>query len=56
MASCPELVARVGALLRRRELDRRQLSPPQDRIVVGDVVLDRSTQQVWWAGRLIEMP
>lgn len=50
-----ELVARVRALLRRRELDRWQVSPPSDRIVVGDVVLDRTSRQVWRAGRLVEM-
>lgn len=66
------LLARMRALLRRRELDRRQASPSNDRIVVGDpstgpssssggssgqaVVLDRATQQVWRAGQLIEMP
>lgn len=51
-----ELVARMRALLRRRELDRRQTSPPDDRIVVGDIVLDRATQQVRRADELIEMP
>jgi len=51
-----ELVARMRALLRRREWDRRQLSPPKDRIVVGEITLDRAAQQVWRAGQLIEMP
>lgn len=51
-----ELVARMRALLRRRELDRRQLSPPDDRIAIGDIVLDRAAQQVWRAGQLVEMP
>jgi DNA-binding response OmpR family regulator len=50
-----ELLARVRAILRRRELDRGQVSPPGDRIVVGDIVLDRTARQVWRAGRLIEL-
>jgi len=50
-----ELLARIWALLRRRELDRRQMFPPSDQIVVGDVVLDRAAYQVWRAGRLIEL-
>lgn len=54
--SSQELVARVRALLRRRELDRRQVCPPNDRIEVGDIVLDRAAHQVWRAGQLIEMP
>ncbi|MBS1252765.1 MAG: Sensory transduction protein regX3 [Anaerolineales bacterium] len=54
--SFQELLARVQALLRRRELDRRQISPPDDHIVVGDIVLDRATQQVRQAGRPVEMP
>ncbi len=54
--SFPELVARIRALLRRRELDRRLLSPPSGRIVVGDIVLDRAAHQVRKAGRLIQMP
>jgi len=51
-----ELVARVRALLRRRELDRRQMSPPKDRIGMGDIVLDRAAHQVWKDGRPIDMP
>ncbi len=50
-----ELLARVRAILRRRELDRGRVSPPSDRIVVGDIVLDRTARQVWRAGRLIEL-
>lgn len=51
-----ELVARVRAVLRRRELERGQLSPPSERIVVGEIMLDRTARQVWRGGRLIEMP
>jgi two-component system response regulator RegX3 len=54
--SLRELAARVRAQLRRRELDRRHTSPPDDTLTVQDVVLDCATQQVWRAGQLIEMP
>jgi len=50
-----ELLARVRALLRRRELDRGQTSPPSDRITVGEIVLDRTARQVWRAGQLVEL-
>lgn len=58
------MLARIRALLRRRELDRCHTSPPNDRIEVGDpstgsgqaIVLDRAAHQVWRAGRLIDMP
>lgn len=51
-----ELLARVRALLRRRELDRdREAVLPNERLQVGDIVLDRNTHQVWQAGRLIEL-
>lgn len=53
--SFQELVARMRTLLGRRELDRRQTSPPSNRIVVGDIVLDRATRQVRRAGRLVKM-
>lgn len=39
-----ELVARLNALLRRVEI------PADDRLVVGDVVLDLSTRRLWVAG------
>ncbi len=50
-----ELVARVRATLRRRELDRGQESAAGDRIVVGEIVLDRMARQVWRAGHLVEL-
>lgn len=50
-----ELVARVRALLRRRELDCGSASPPSDRIVVEEIVLDRTARQVWRAGRPIKL-
>ena len=48
-----ELLARVRAILRRRELDRGETPPPADRTVVGDIVLDRAARQVWRRGQLI---
>ena len=53
--SFQELIARVRALLRRRELDRRQLCPPRGRIAAGDIVLDRAARQVWRAGRRLDL-
>jgi DNA-binding response OmpR family regulator len=53
--SFQELVARMRALLGSRGLDFRQTFPLSDRIVVGDIVLDRVTRQVWRDGRLVEM-
>ena len=50
-----ELVARIRAVLRRRELDRGQISSPSDRFVVGDIVLDIAARQGWRAGRPIAL-
>ena len=50
-----ELVARIRAVLRRRELDRGQSFPPSDRFVAGDIVLDVTARQVWRNGRPIEL-
>lgn len=50
-----ELLARVRALLRRRELDLGSAAPSSDRIGVGDILLDRTARQVWRAGQLIEL-
>src|SRR5215813_13970714 len=50
-----ELVARIRAVLRRRDLERGQSAPPRDRLVVGDLVLDVAARQVWRAGRLLEL-
>jgi DNA-binding response OmpR family regulator len=50
-----ELVARVRAMLRRRQLDRGHLAPPDARLTVDDLVLDVAARQVWQAGRLIEL-
>ncbi len=50
-----ELVARVRATLRRRELDRGEAPQAADRIVVGEITLDRIARQVWRSGRPIEL-
>jgi len=50
-----ELVARIRAMLRRRELDRGHSTPADERLAVGDLVLDLAARQVWRAGRLIEL-
>ena len=50
-----ELLARVRATLRRRELDLGRASPTGERIAVGDIVLDRTARQVWRAGRPLEL-
>ena len=50
-----ELLARVRAVLRRRELDRGAAPAPADRLVVGEIVLDRTARQVWRRDRLIEL-
>src|SRR5215813_7345004 len=50
-----ELVARIRAVLRRRDLERGQSAPPGDRLVVGDIVMDVTARQVWRHGHLIEL-
>jgi DNA-binding response OmpR family regulator len=50
-----ELVARIRAVLRRRDLERGQSAALRDRLVVGDLVLDVAARQVWRAGRLLEL-
>jgi len=50
-----ELVARIRAVLRRRELDRGPRALLRDCLVVGDLVLDVAARQVWRAGRLLEL-
>jgi two-component system, OmpR family, response regulator RegX3 len=51
--SMPELVARVRALLRRRELDRSDDQPASFR--VGDLIVDLQSQQVLVGGRLVHL-
>jgi DNA-binding response OmpR family regulator len=50
-----ELLARVRAVLRRRELDRGAAPAPADRLTVGNIVLDRTARQVWRRDQLIEL-
>ncbi len=50
-----ELLARVRAVLRRRALDRGEASPAEDRLVVGELVLDRTARQAWRAGRVLQL-
>ncbi len=45
-----ELLARLRATLRRRELDRGAEPLPSDRMVVGAITLDRTARQVWRSG------
>lgn len=49
-----ELVARVRAMLRRVEIDREGM-PLSDRLVIGEIALDRSARQVTRAGRPVEL-
>ncbi|RME44190.1 MAG: DNA-binding response regulator [Chloroflexi bacterium] len=53
--SFQELLARVRAILRRRELNDDRAFPSGDRIVVGDIVLDRAARKVWRGGRPIRL-
>ena len=50
-----ELLARVRAVLRRRDLDRGQAPRAADRLTVGHIVLDRTARQLWRHGELIEL-
>ncbi len=50
-----ELLARLHAILRRRQLDRGEASPPADRLTIGQVVLDRTARQVTRNGRRVEL-
>lgn len=50
-----ELVARVRALLRRRELDRGARSARQERLVFQDLVLDKTARRVTRGARALEL-
>lgn len=50
-----ELLARMRAVLRRRELDRGGAVPSGERVVAGDIVLDCTARRVWRGGRLVEL-
>lgn len=49
-----ELLARIRAALRRRELDRGKATP-SERVTVGEIVLDRTARQVWRRNQLVEL-
>lgn len=50
-----ELLARVRATLRRRELDQGGAATPKERITVGEITLDLVGHQVWRGGQLLEL-
>lgn len=50
-----ELVARIRAMLRRRQLDRGAPPGSADRISVGEIVVDRLARRVWRAGKAVEL-
>lgn len=50
-----ELVARVRALLRRRELERGATAAPNERLVCDDLVLDRTARRVTRRGKTVEL-
>jgi len=50
-----ELLARVRAVLRRLDLDRGQAPRAADRVVVGEIILDRTARQLWRRGQLVEL-
>ena len=50
-----ELLARVRAVLRRRALDRDETAPAADRLVVGELVLDRTARRAWRSGQAIDL-
>lgn len=50
-----ELLARVRAVLRRRSLDQSDTVVLSDRLVGGDLALDRLARQVWRAGRPLDL-
>ncbi len=50
-----ELVARVRALLRRRELDRGLPRPPAGRLTVGPITLDPGARRVWRGEEPVEL-
>jgi len=50
-----ELLTRIAVVLRRCDLGNGNGTPSPDSIVVGDIILDRTTRQVWQAGRPIRL-
>lgn len=50
-----ELLARLRAILRRRELDRGESPSRSDRLIAGDITLDYTARQVWRSGQPVEL-
>ncbi len=50
-----ELLARIRAILRRRELDRKEAPLATDRLVIGEIVLDRTARRVWRSNQPVEL-
>ncbi|MDE3091849.1 MAG: response regulator transcription factor, partial [Chloroflexota bacterium] len=50
-----ELVARIHAALRRREIDRTLAPSRNDRLTIGEIILDRTAHQVWRGKQLVEL-
>jgi two-component system response regulator VicR len=50
-----ELVARIHAALRRREIDKSAPPTPSNRLTIGKIILDRTAHQVWRGKQLIEL-
>ncbi|MGB8645977.1 MAG: response regulator transcription factor [Anaerolineae bacterium] len=50
-----ELLARVHAVLRRRELDRTTRAVADDRLTIGPIILDPGSRSVWRQGRPVEL-
>ncbi len=51
-----ELVARIHATLRRRDIDRNVAAPvPSPHLTIGELTLDRAAHQVWRGKQLVEL-
>ncbi|MBI5030235.1 MAG: response regulator transcription factor [Chloroflexi bacterium] len=50
-----EMLARVRAIMRRLELDRKASPRTSDRITVGELVLDRTARQLFRRGTLVDL-
>jgi DNA-binding response OmpR family regulator len=50
-----ELLARLRATLRRRQLDWKEGSPAAHRLVIGEIILDRTARQLWRRGLPVEL-
>ncbi len=50
-----ELLARIHAALRRREIDRGAMAVPTHRLAIGKITLDRTAHQVWCCEHPLEL-